>query len=318
VTEQHQAGASRHIPVLLQEVLAALQPEPGGRFIDCTAGGGGHAEALLERIAPGGRLLAVDRDESAVRRLQDRFGERGDACEVAWGNFADVGSIAAERGWEGVDGVLFDFGMSSDQVDDPERGFGFSRDGPLDMRMDRSRGLTAAELVADLEEDELADLLRRYGEEPAARRIARALVQARAAEPVRTTGTLAALVEQAVGGRRGRRIHPATRTFQALRIAVNRELESMEQGLESAIDLVRPRGRVAAISFHSLEDRVVKQLFGAHVGREESLQQGGSRRHGLTPRTAWVVKRPATARPAEVEVNPRARSAKLRVVERME
>lgn len=299
----------------MQEVLTSLCPAPGGRFVDCTAGGGGHTRALLERILPGGRLLAVDRDASAVRRLQDRL---GGACDVVWGNFSDVASIAAERGWSGVDGVLFDFGMSSDQVDDPERGFGFSREGPLDMRMDTSRGVTAADLLADLEEGELAALLRSYGEEPASRRIARAVVRARATGPITTTGELAAVVEQAVGGRRGRRIHPATRTFQALRIVVNRELEAIEQGLEAAIELVRPGGRVAAISFHSLEDRRVKQRFAAHVGRDESLMAGGSRWRGQEPRAEWIVKRPVTATEEEIAVNPRSRSAKLRVVERTE
>ena len=304
--------------MLLQEVLTSLRPAPGGRFVDCTAGGGGHALALLQRTLPGGRLLAVDRDASAVRRLQDGVRAFGGACDVVWGNFADVGSMAAERGWSGVDGVVFDFGMSSDQVDDPRRGFGFSREGPLDMRMDPSCGVTAADLVADLDEDGLVDLLRRFGEEPARRRIARAIVRARAERPIATTGRLAEVVEQAVGGRRGRRLHPATRTFQALRIAVNHELEAIEQGLEAAIGLVRPGGRVAAISFHSLEDRLVKQIFAAHVGRDEALMEGGSRWSGREPRAAWVVKRPRTATEDEIAANPRARSAKLRVIERTE
>jgi len=235
---------------------------------------------------------------------------------VEHASFERIAEVAHTAGMDGVDGIIMDLGMSSNQLGDAARGFSFMHDGPLDMRMDPREPTTAAELVNELEEEDLARILFEYGEERNARKIARVIVEHRAEAPLRTTGELAALVERV--GRPGRgRIHAATRTFQALRIAVNRELEVLEQGLEEALSLLRVGGRIAVISFHSLEDRIVKQIFAAHVGRMASLPQGGQRWEGTEPRAKYVFgKRPRSPGDQEQRENPRARSAKLRVVER--
>jgi 16S rRNA (cytosine1402-N4)-methyltransferase len=301
---------------LVEAVLELLAVCPGGRYVDATAGGGGHTEAILKRSRPDGRVLAIDRDASAVRRLASRLAGWGSRCEIVQGRFGDMRRIAERRQWKEVDGILLDLGMCSDQLDDPERGFSFTAEGALDMRMDCSEGATAADLVADLDEDELAALLRKQGEERRAGRIAREIVRARAQRPIRTTGDLAAAVERAVGGRRGQRLHPATRTFQALRRTVNDEDRELAKGLEAALQTTRPGGRIAVISFQSLEDRAVKQGFAQHVAREIALPQGGTCQAGRPPWVRWVTRRPATASEAERASNPRARSAKLRVVER--
>lgn len=288
---------------------------PNGLYLDGTLGGGGHAEALLERSGPDGRVLGLDRDPAALSRASQRlasYGERFTTCE---GSFFDIDQVARAAGFDGVDGVVLDLGISSDQLDDPARGFSFMADGPLDMRMNPAKGESAADLVAERSEVDLANIIWRYGEEPKARRIASAIVRAREVAPVETTGALARLVEEAVGGRRGRH-HPATRTFQALRIAVNRELDGLRAGLRSALDILRPGGRLAVISFHSLEDREVKHLFRDHAGRMESLHQGGARWVGETPKVIPVIKHPVTPGEVELAANPRARSAKLRVVEK--
>lgn len=304
-----------HVPVMLVEVIAGLRIQPGGRYLDGTAGGGGHAETIAERLGPAGRLLALDRDMEAVNRVRARLAPYGERVCVAHGNFSSMEALARHHGFEPLDGVLLDLGMSSFQVDDIGRGFSFMNDAALDMRMDRTQSLTAAELVQRLEERELADLFWRLGEEPASRRIARLIVAARAREPIVTTGRLAAVVESAVGGRRGR-IHPATRVFQALRLAVNTELENLTAGLEAALRLLMPGGRLVVISFHSLEDRIVKRTLQAHAGRWDNLPAGGRRWSGMQPVVQLVTRRPLTPTPAECERNPRARSAKLRVAER--
>jgi len=226
-------------------------------------------------------------------------------------------AIAASRNIEGVDGVVLDLGMSSDQVDTPERGFSFLHEGPLDMRMDRSRGPTACDLINSLDEPALADILWRLGEEQASRRIARAIVSERQGRPITTTAQLAEIVSRAKGGRFGK-IHPATKTFQALRMAVNHELESLQRGLDGALTLVKVGGRIGVISFHSIEDRIVKQTFARHVGRWESLQAGGREWVGEKPAAKWITRKPVTASEMELQENPRARSAKLRVVERLD
>ncbi|MCX6996739.1 MAG: 16S rRNA (cytosine(1402)-N(4))-methyltransferase RsmH [Kiritimatiellaeota bacterium] len=303
-----------HCPVLLSEALDGLQVGRGGRYLDGTAGGGGHAAALLQRLGDRGWLLALDRDAEAVGRVRARLAPWGAAARVEQGNFADMDVIARQCGWERVEGVLLDLGMSSDQVDAPERGFSFMNDGPLDMRMDRAQGRTAADLVNRLDETALADLFWRLGEERGARRIARAIVAERARAPITTTGRLADVVARAGGGRRGR-IHPATKIFQALRMAVNAELENLEKGLEAALRLLTPGGRLAVLAFHSLEDRVVKQTVGRHVPRWESLPAGGRRRLGLEPPVRWITRRPLRAADEECAANPRARSARLRVAE---
>ena len=304
-----------HVPVLLAEAVEALGVRADGKYVNGTAGGGGHAEVIARQLGDKGFLLALDRDLAAVSRARARLAGYGARVGVEHGNFADMETIAYSQGLKQVDGVMLDLGMSSFQVDEPERGFSFMADAALDMRMDRTQNLTAAELIRRLDEGALADVFWRYGEEPAARRIARAIVTARVQSPIVTTARLASVVERAVGGRRGK-IHPATRVFQALRIAVNTELENLEKGLVAALRLLAPGGRLAVISFHSLEDRIVKQTLQAHAGRWENLPAGGRRWVGALPAVKLVTRRPVVPTLAEYEQNPRARSAKLRVAER--
>jgi len=258
----------------------------------------------------------MDRDQDALARTSQRLAPFGSRCLLIHGNFSDMTFHAHTHGFDPVDGILLDLGMSSDQVDDVERGFSFLRDGPLDMRMDRSQGETAADLLNRLGPEDLADLLWKLGEESASRRIARMIVAERASGAIRTTAHLADVVSRAKGGRHGR-IHPATQTFQALRMAVNGEMEAVEQGVESAIRLVKQGGRVAVITFHSGEDRLVKQIFARHEGIWESLQAGGRAWRGEKPAVRRINRKPVIATDEERETNPRARSAKLRVVERL-
>lgn len=274
-----------------------LQPRPGSVAIDCTLGGAGHARLLLEAIQPGGRLLAIDRDPAAVAGGRAQLSEFEPSATVVGGDFAELERIATEHGFAPAHAVLFDFGISSLQLDDPERGFSFRQPGPLDMRMDPGHPMTAARLVNEMPEPELAGVIRRLGEERWAARIAQFIVNRR---PLTTTRDLAAAVEAAVPrGAWPRGIHVATRTFQAIRMAVNDELGSIERGLEGAVAILAPGGRVAAISFHSLEDRLVKTFFAGH----QSLRR--------------VTRRPVQPSEAELKQNPRARSAKLRVAERI-
>lgn len=305
-----------HVPVLMREALDLLAIRSGGRYIDGTVGLGGHTEAMLERCAPDGRVLGIDRDQQALKLAGRRLAHFGRRITLVHGNYGDVEEFAGHHSFAGADGILLDMGVSSMQLDEAERGFSFMADGPLDMRMDRSQKTTAADLVNQMEEKALADLIYRLGEEPASRRIAAAIVRERAVEPITTTARLAAIVADAKGGRRGR-IHPATQTFQALRMAVNEELESVRRGLEGALRVLRPGGRLAVITFHSLEDREVKTCFRDHEAREESLPQGGSRMLGREPRVVRVNRKSIPAGEGEVRANPRARSARLRVVERM-
>ena len=280
-----------------------MQPHAGGRYIDGTLGGGGHAAAVLERSSPDGELLGIDADPAALAAAAERLQRFGDRVRLAHGNFGTLGAIAAQAGWERVDGILLDLGVSSYQLDTAERGFSFQADGPLDMRLDPTKGETAADLVNQAPETELADLIFQYGEERASRRIARFLVEARRRQPITTTAQLAAIVARALGGRHGK-IHPATRTFQALRIAVNGELDNLERGLEQAVELLQPGGRLAVIAFHSLEDRIVKHFFRAEA-------------HAEPARLAILTKKPIEADEAEARSNPRSRSAKLRIAERV-
>ena len=288
-----------HQPVLLQEVVRYLEVRRGGVYLDCTVGEGGHASAILRTAMPGGRLLGFDLDpgarEHALRRLHPFQGSFALVAE----SYTRMGELAASTGFDNPDGILIDLGMSAAQLERSGRGFSFQRDEPLDMRFDPEAALTAADVVNTYSYDELASLLSRYGEEPRARTIARAIVEHR---PLGSTAELARLVTEARGRRRGR-IHPATRTFQALRIAVNQELESLETVLPQAVAALNPGGRFAVIAFHSLEDRIVKQYF-----RQLSRAVG--------PSISLVNKKPATASEEEVLMNPRARSAKLRIVER--
>ncbi len=298
-------GETRHVPVLVEEILHFLDLRPGGRYLDLTLGGGGHARKILER-APTVRVIGVDRDASTLAQTAERlasFGERFMALHAPFDRADEAAAAVGVTGFEGAcQGVLLDLGISSLQLDDPVRGLSFERDGSLDMRMDRSVGETAAELLGRVSERELADLLFRFGDETRSRAIARALVERRRHAPVRRTLELADLVERAVGGRRGSRIHPATRTFQALRMAVNDEIGGLERVLAKAGRWLAPDGRLVVLSFHSGEDRVVKRSLRAQAaaGQFELL-------------TRKVVE----PGPAEVEANPRARSAKLRAARRL-
>ncbi|MFH0953052.1 MAG: 16S rRNA (cytosine(1402)-N(4))-methyltransferase RsmH [Verrucomicrobiota bacterium] len=305
-----------HRPVLVREVIGLLGVKAGGVYVDATLGEGGHAEAVLREVGGKAKLLGIDRDAEALARARERLSVWGANCEFEHGDYADMIIIAKRHNLDRADAVLMDLGMSSAQVDSAERGFSVLREGPLDMRMDRSQQITAAAVVNTLDEESLAEILRKLGEEPAARRIARLIVAERRRKPIQTTTHLVEIVTKAKGGRRGK-IHPATQTFQALRMAVNHELESLTAGLEGALKLVTTGGRVAVIAFHSLEDRTVKQTFARHVGRWESLPAGGQEWVGEQPAMRWVTRKPVTASQEEIESNPRARSAKLRVVEKV-
>ena len=308
-----------HVPVLLEETLDCLRLRNGGRYIDGTLGGGGHAEEILRRTGPDGVLLGLDRDAEAIARCGERLAAFGSRFSAAHSDFARMGQVAAEAGFGSVDGILLDLGVSSFQLDDPGRGFSFRADGPLDMRMDASRGETAAEWLAARagDPDAIAETLRDYGEEPAAGRIARAITEAQKKAPITGTAQLAAIVEKAVGGRCGSARHPATRTFQALRIAVNDELGQIRRALGEALELLAEGGVLAVISFHSLEDRLVKRTMAAHEGRMVALQQGGARWEGERPRVRREPRRAIRPTAGECAANPRARSAKLRAATRI-
>ncbi len=306
-----------HVPVLLEETVSRLVTEPGGWYVDATAGAGGHAAAILAAAGLDARLLALDRDGDALELARAALAPFGERVILERANFSELAAVAARHGVHGVRGVLIDLGVSSMQLDRAERGFSFLRDSPLDMRMDVRQELTAAKLLARLPEAELAGVLWRYGEEPRSRRIAKAVAAARAqGQALETTAQLAELVSRVKGGRRGH-AHPATQVFQALRIAVNGELAALETVLPAALDLLAPGGRLAVISFHSLEDRMVKQFMVAHEGRMEALAKGGTRWVGQLPRARRVDRKALAAGDEETARNPRARSAKLRTLERM-
>ena len=302
-----------HRPVLLVEAVRLLAPERGGLFVDATLGLGGHSEAILEASADA-RMLGIDRDRQALRLASERLTRFGSRFRAAHANFRDIARVMNEAGEPEASGVLADLGVSSLQFDTPERGFSFRHDAPLDMRMDaEGEEDTAAQLLERLPEEEIARILYEYGEERRSRRIARWIVERRErGEPVRTTDELAELVARAVGHRRGDRIHPATRTFQALRIAVNRELEGLDEFIETAVDLLQTQGRLAVISFHSLEDRVVKRALRRLSGRCECDPRSPVCTCGARRAVEILTRRPLTPDEQEVEENPRARSAKLR------
>ena len=306
-----------HLSVLLQETVEALAVVPGGSYIDGTLGGAGHAVEILKRAGPTGRLLGIDRDMAALERSAARLEALSGEKVLVHGAHGGLRRLAEANGFAAVDGMLLDLGVSSDQLDTPGRGFSFRFDGPLDMRMDLTRGESAADLLARLDVQSLADVLRRLGEEPQARRIAQAVVRARERRAIDTTGRLAEVVSAALGGRSGPR-HPATRVFQALRMAVNREMEELGQALEDGLRLLKPGGRMAVITFESLTDRAVKQCFAAHAGKWVSLQQGGERWEGELPAVERTTRHPVEPGAEELAENPRARSAKLRAVRRCE
>jgi 16S rRNA (cytosine1402-N4)-methyltransferase len=306
-----------HRPVLAEEVLTLLAPASGSLQIDATLGGGGHTERILGATDPDGRLLGLDADGAAIARVRERLAARfGDRLVLRQANFRDLGSVAPSAGFGAVDGLLFDLGLSSFQLADDGRGFGIRAGGPLDMRFDPTVGVPASELLATLDARELAALFKRYGEEPQASRIARAIVDARRTAPVSTAEELAALVERVAPGRPGRRrIHPATRVFQALRIAVNEELDALATGLAAGVTLLRPGGRLVVLSYHSLEDRIVKRFMDAERKGCICPPSLPVCVCGRQPRLRLITKS-LTATPTEVALNPRARSARLRAAER--
>jgi 16S rRNA (cytosine1402-N4)-methyltransferase len=305
----------RHKSVLLEEVLESLRPADGLLFLDGTLGGAGHAEAILEASSPSGRLIGLDRDEAALSAAKKRLECFGSRADLHLANFAAMKDFAAPGT---CDGILLDLGVSSPQLDWAERGFSFQQEGPLDMRMDRRDPVTAAVVVNTWPEEELANLFWELGEEPASRRIASALVKRRAVRAFETTRDLAEFISGLLG-RRQQKIHPATRVFQALRIEVNRELDALEEGLHSAWTLLKPGGRLAVITFHSLEDRIVK-LFGRDLERDYAVEGDADvpeLRIPKKPEARFTSRKPITASSAELAANPRSRSAKLRVLEKL-
>ncbi|GAC1359998.1 MAG: 16S rRNA (cytosine(1402)-N(4))-methyltransferase RsmH [Ktedonobacteraceae bacterium] len=313
---------TQHVSVMLDEVLALLKPGVGGLYIDGTIGGGGHTAAILEHSAPDGRVLGIDTDSQALARVNERLAEfvKSGRLVLAHGNFADLAGIAAQAGFNSVQGVLLDLGFSSDQMGNAERGFAFSVDGPLDMRLDQSLPLTAADLVNEADEQELADIIWRYGEETRSRQIARRIVQERARGAITRTAQLARIAAVGVPHKPGA-IHPATRTFQALRIVVNKELERLEATLPQIVDVLSTQllgehaGRMAIIAFHSLEDRIVKDFM-----RREATDCICPPRLpvcvcGHKARLRLITAKPLMPRAQEIADNPRARSARLRVAE---
>jgi 16S rRNA (cytosine1402-N4)-methyltransferase len=291
-----------HIPVMTAEVLASLRPQGGGLFVDCTVGLGGHTRALLE--AGAGRVIGLDRDTDALEEARLTLAKWSDRVDLVHADYRSIADVLDRRHIARVDGALADLGVSSMQFDAAGRGFSFQRDEPLDMRMDRTGGETAAELVARSDEQELADAIFRYGEERFSRRIARAIVHARAQAPIATTGRLADIVRRAIPRRGPARIDPATRTFQALRIWVNRELDGLDRFIETAARRLRAGARLAVITFHSLEDRIVKHTLRALAHGDEAV-------------VSVLTKKPLVPSDDEVRANPRARSAKLRAAERL-
>lgn len=314
-------GPHGHVPVMREEVLELLACHAGGFYVDGTAGGGGYAEAILQRTEPDGILLALDWDADAIERVRDRLHSYQQRVLLEKSSFADLPFVLERLGFdlETVDGVVIDLGVSTFQLEDPKRGFSFLHDGPLDMRMDRSLNQTASDLVNTLSESELADLIFHFGEEKWARRIARAIISRRRLQPILRTVELAGVVVEVVPKTKdSRRIHPATRTFQALRMAVNQDLESLENFLSRVLNVLKPGGRLCIVAFHSLEDRLVKIKF------RQWAKSCRCPRELLTcecegqPLVRLLTKKPLRPVETEVEANPRARSARLRAIEKIQ
>jgi 16S rRNA (cytosine1402-N4)-methyltransferase len=319
---------------MVDRVTGLLRPRPGGVYVDATLGLGGHAERLLEASAPDGRVVGLDRDPAALVLARERLAWAGDRLETVAASFADLAEVAGRLGLDAVDGVLYDLGVSSLQLDEAERGFSYRADAPLDMRMDPTTGITAAEVVATYPRAELARILRELGEERFAGRIARVIDEARRRAPIATTGQLVELVKAAVpAAARRTGPHPARRAFQALRIEVNRELDALQASLPQAIDLLAPGGRLVVLAYHSLEDRIVKRALAEAAGRPAEASMFRGSRHeppgpparlpddpsaAASARVAVLTRRPETPGPAEVAANPRAESAKLRAAEKLQ
>ena len=304
-----------HKPVLFEETIDSLAIRPEGLYIDGTMGGGGHSEAILQRLTTG-RLLSIDQDPDAIQAAGQRLSRYPQSIRVQ-GNFSSMKEIAHAQGWEQVDGVLLDIGVSSYQLDTPERGFSYHHDAPLDMRMSQ-QGVSARDLVNGLSEQELADVIFRYGEDRNARRIARGIVEAREQQPLETTGQLAEVIKASVPAKvRRSEGHPARKTFQALRIAVNGELDRLQEGLEAAFSLLKPQGRLAVITFHSLEDRIVKRQMAQWCQGCTCPKDFPVCVCGRTPQGQLVYKKGLAPSQQEGAENPRARSARLRVIEKL-
>ncbi|MEE0930703.1 MAG: 16S rRNA (cytosine(1402)-N(4))-methyltransferase RsmH [Acutalibacteraceae bacterium] len=304
-----------HIPVLRDETINALNINPDGIYVDGTAGGGGHSYEILKRLSPKGRLISIDQDPDAIVTVTERFKDFKNSI-ICKGNFADVVNIVNELGMETIDGIMLDIGVSSRQLDTPERGFSFHNDAPLDMRMSQS-GVSAGDLVNNLSYEELVKIISRYGEEKFAKQITRAIIREREKTPVKTTLQLAEIIKGAVPAAKRREGHPARQTFQALRIAVNGELDRLTEGLQGGFELLKPGGRMAVITFHSLEDRIVKKTMaqwceGCICPKDFPVCVCGNK-----PKAELVFRRPVEASSKELEENPRSRSARLRAVTKL-
>jgi 16S rRNA (cytosine1402-N4)-methyltransferase len=313
--------AARHEPVMVDRVTDLLRPRPGGTYLDATLGLGGHTERLLEASAPDGRVIGLDRDPAALALARQRLAWAGDRLQAVAASFADLAEVAGRLGLDAVEGAVYDLGVSSLQLDEGDRGFSYRADAPLDMRMDPTTGISAAEVVATYPRAELARILREYGEERFAGRIARVLDEARRRAPIATTGQLAELVKAAVpAAARRTGPHPARRAFQALRIEVNRELDALRASLPQAIDLLAPGGRLVVLAYHSLEDRIVKQVLADAAGRPlDTPHRLPVDPPATSPATmAVLTRRPERPSTAEVAANPRAESAKLRAAEKLQ
>ena len=305
-----------HAPVLLKEVATLLQPQPGGLYVDCTVGGGGHAGKILRACGPDGQLIGLDWDEEAIAASRERLSEYGGRVQLVRANYVELERVLTSLAVTTVNGIVFDLGVSSRQFDEPSRGFSFLREGPLDMRMNRQLGATARDILRNASLEELAKIFRVYGEEKRARAVARKIVERRDDQPLETTTQLRRLVEHVIG-RSGGGVHPATRVFQALRIAVNNELDHLRRGLEVATRVLSSGGRLAVISFHSLEDRIVKRFFVEQSSGCICPPELAACACGRTESLRIVTRKPVTPKEEEIRANPRARSAKLRVAEKI-
>lgn len=315
-TSKKQKSEPLHEPVMVQEVLKFLQPKPGKIIVDGTLGLGGHSKEIAKKLGQG-KLIAIDQDENSLRMAQENFNGTGDKVVFVKENFRNLGKVLRGLEYEKVDGILFDLGISSWQLGHKDRGFSFQQEGPLDMRMNQEEKLTAGEIVNTYPPEEIAKILKEYGEERNAGRIARAIAREREKAPLFSTTQLAGIVDKAVGGRRGSPIHPATRTFQAIRIAVNMELSSLSLALAQAVDHLRPGGRLVVISFHSLEDRIVKETFQRFALKCVCPPDFPKCVCGKQAMLKIITKKPVSPTVREVARNPRARSAKLRVAEKI-
>lgn len=308
----------RHVPIMKEEVLSLLKPERGGIFVDGTLGGGGHAQAVLERLPENGKLFGIDRDGDAIAAAGARLAPFGERFAALRGNFFCMKELLHAQGVDGADGILLDLGVSSYQLDEPERGFSYMEDAPLDMRMDRQSPVSAYDVVNGYSSEQLFILIKNYGEERYASRIANAIVRERAKKPIERTGELSDIIRHAMPAQAKREAqHPAKRTFQAIRIEVNGELAGLEEAIVSAHDILKPGGVMAVITFHSLEDRIVKQTFRRFENPCTCDPHAPICTCGKTPSARVLTKKPVTPGETELEENPRSRSAKLRAIEKI-